>query len=165
MARRVSPWIRYFKRNSSFDILANRQCILDRILDCSRVQCSCQVLNFKAFLAVAGKSQEPKPLRLDPYRPEFPIWTSGSRIIRFSCPRHNKFATRVGPSEIACSRQIAFTRLTSPASCRIIDFSDAAPIPQDKVRAARGAIVIPDLTVSHSSSLYIRFLFAYTEIQ
>jgi DksA/TraR C4-type zinc finger protein len=25
--------------------------------------------------------------------PEFPIWTSGMCIIRFSCPRHNEFAT------------------------------------------------------------------------
>ncbi len=26
--------------------------------------------------------------------PKFPIWTLGSRIIRFSCPRHNESATR-----------------------------------------------------------------------
>ena len=25
--------------------------------------------------------------------PESPIWTSVSRIVRFSCPRHNEFAT------------------------------------------------------------------------
>jgi hypothetical protein len=28
-------------------------------------------------------------------QPEFPIWTSISRIICFSCPRHNEFASRL----------------------------------------------------------------------
>jgi hypothetical protein len=32
---------------------------------------------------------------------EFPIWTSGSRIVRFSCPEHYEFATRADPSEIS----------------------------------------------------------------
>ena len=27
-------------------------------------------------------------------KPEFPIWTSDSRIVRFSCSRHNEFVTR-----------------------------------------------------------------------
>src|SRR2546427_4485312 len=30
-------------------------------------------------------------------QPEFPIWTYDSCIVRFSCPRHNEFATRAGP--------------------------------------------------------------------
>jgi len=63
---------------------------------------------------------------LDCY-PEFPIWTSDSRIVRFSCPRHNEFANRAGPGEIAGFRRLVFARLTSPACCRGIDFSDTAP--------------------------------------
>jgi hypothetical protein len=31
------------------------------------------------------------------FQQEFPISTSGSCIVRFSCPRHNEFATRAGP--------------------------------------------------------------------
>jgi hypothetical protein len=27
-------------------------------------------------------------------KPEFPIWTSDSRIVRFSCPRHNEFCRK-----------------------------------------------------------------------
>jgi len=60
--------------------------------------------------------------------PEFPIWPSDSRIMRFSCPGHNEFATRAGPREIAGFRQLVFARLTSPACCRAIDFSDTTPI-------------------------------------
>jgi hypothetical protein len=40
--------------------------------------------------------------------PESPIWTSDSRIVRLSCPRHNEFATRADPltpSEKASSRE------------------------------------------------------------
>jgi hypothetical protein len=31
---------------------------------------------------------------------EFPIWTSVSRILRFSCPRHNEFAIKADHTEI-----------------------------------------------------------------
>jgi hypothetical protein len=59
--------------------------------------------------------------------PEFPIWPSDSRIARFSCPGYNEFATRADPREIAGFRQLVFARLTTPACCCAIDFSDNAP--------------------------------------
>jgi len=30
-------------------------------------------------------------------KPEFPIWSSNSRIVRFSCVGHNEFATSADP--------------------------------------------------------------------
>jgi hypothetical protein len=32
-------------------------------------------------------------------KPEFPIWTFGSRIVRFSCSGHNEFATLADHNE------------------------------------------------------------------
>src|SRR5882762_6662185 len=48
--------------------------------------------------------------------PESPIWTSDSRIVRLSCPRHNEFATRADPltpSEKASSRETGFEEIQS----------------------------------------------------
>src|ERR1700687_360613 len=36
-------------------------------------------------------------LQHEPDHQEFPMWTSVRRIVRFSRPRHNEFATRAGP--------------------------------------------------------------------
>src|SRR6266851_7828943 len=35
------------------------------------------------------------------YQLGFPIWLTFWRIVRLSCPRHNEFVTRAGPSEIS----------------------------------------------------------------
>ncbi len=52
--------------------------------------------------------------------PESPIWTSDSRIVRLSCPRHNEFATSLPleadpltPSEKASSRETGFEEIQS----------------------------------------------------
>jgi len=48
--------------------------------------------------------------------PESPIWTSDSRIVRLSCPRHNEFATRADPLtpiEKASSRETGFEEIQS----------------------------------------------------
>ena len=36
-------------------------------------------------------------------KPEFPIWTSDSRIVRLSCSRYNEIATRAVPSGLLCA--------------------------------------------------------------
>src|ERR1700676_3427071 len=41
-------------------------------------------------------------------KPEFPIGTSGSRSINFSCLRHNEFATRAGPTRIQLWKRPSF---------------------------------------------------------
>ena len=56
-----------------------------------------------------------------------PIWTSSSHIVRFSCPRHNKCATRRDPGEISGLLGVVLANLTTPTGCRVINFSDAAP--------------------------------------
>jgi hypothetical protein len=45
--------------------------------------------------------------------PEFPIWTSGSHIVRFSCPRHNEFTIRADPNEISIFRRNGRTGLAN----------------------------------------------------
>ena len=50
--------------------------------------------------------------------PEFPIWTSFSRIVCSSYPGHNESATRAGPSEVAGFQRLVFARLTSATCCR-----------------------------------------------
>jgi hypothetical protein len=60
--------------------------------------------------------------------PEFPIWTSVSRIVRFPCPRHNARATSASPRKNSRGTDGSFfPRLTSPACHRVINFSDTAP--------------------------------------
>ena len=45
-------------------------------------------------------------------QPRFSIWTSVSRIRRFSCPRHNECATRAGPNNhLAQTLRVFFARL------------------------------------------------------
>src|ERR1019366_3835087 len=45
------------------------------------------------------------------FTPESSIWTSNSRIVRFSFPGHNEFATRAGPSEISGVPKARFWRM------------------------------------------------------
>ena|GEM_PF-4751401 len=61
------------------------------------------------------------------HQAEFPIWTSVSRIVRSSCPRHNEFAARAGTGEVTRFRRLVLARLTSSAYCCVIDFSATAP--------------------------------------
>jgi hypothetical protein len=54
-------------------------------------------------------------------KPEFPIWTSGSRIVCFSCSGHNEFVARAGRMEINRLSMARFARVTSPAGFRLIN--------------------------------------------
>src|SRR5437899_2687505 len=44
-----------------------------------------------------------------------------------SCPGHNEFPTRAGPSVISGAPTARFCRSDEPACCCVIDFSDTAP--------------------------------------
>jgi hypothetical protein len=66
---------------------------------------------------------------------EFPNNTYRLRILRFFCPRHNKFATRAGLSKIGGVPTARYGPPTTSACRRVTDFSDTAPTllpqPQD----------------------------------
>ena len=49
-----------------------------------------------------------------PSYPEFAIWTSSSHIVCFSCPGHNEFAARAGPSEISGVQTVRFCPSDEP---------------------------------------------------
>lgn len=58
-------------------------------------------------------------------QPGFPISTSVSRIIYFSCPRQERICDE-GANEISGVSSAGFRCLTNPAHCCVIIFSDTA---------------------------------------
>ena len=80
------------------------------------------------------------------FEPGFPIWTSVSRIICFSRPRQQRICHQGAQTRSAVVRPAGFRRLTNPACCCAIIFSDTAPTilpqpqnlqPQSTMLAAR----------------------------
>jgi hypothetical protein len=56
--------------------------------------------------------------RIAEHKPEFPIRTSDSHIVRFACLEHSEVATKTGPSGISAVPTALFPHPASPACCR-----------------------------------------------